>query len=398
MLPSNASTLADESIATSPITNAWGRVTPIRLAVEHVPVFRGEVGRAFNHQAQLAWDGTRLHATWSSCDRDEEAAGQQMLTSTSTDGGRTWSAALTVAPSRPGRHAASVVASSGIRVHDDMLVAYYGEWERYEANRDKEAEARRSAAGENACFDLRTEARVSRDHGRSWSPPIEVVRNQFGFMPPMPTHTGRLILPGHLTFAWSDDPLGLTGWQRTGIPGLPENYFDDWYSNAKGAALLGLQHRFDEANFFETRDGVLHMMMRNENHWRMGVTESRDNGQTWSRPLLTEFTNSVSRSHFGQLPDGRWFCVNCPTPPAAGAAPSTRTPRTPVVLALSDDGITFDRHYILGDEAQGVPRIPGYLKHGRYGYPYLCVVDGSAVVIYSTNKEDINVARFDLPD
>ena len=98
-------------------------------------------------------------------------------------------------------------------------------------------------------------------------------------------------------------------------PGLPADYLDDWYSRAKGAALLGLPHHFNEANFFQTDDGVVHMMLRNENNTRMGVSESRDDGRTWLRPRLTGFTNSVSRSHFGRLPDGRYFCVSCPTPP-----------------------------------------------------------------------------------
>ena len=82
---------------------------------------------------------------------------------------------------------------------------------------------------------------------------------------------------------------------------------------------------------------------------------------------------------------------------SAARAPSTRTPRTPLVLALSEDGVVFDRHFVIGDDAQGVPRIPGYLKHGRYGYPFLVVIGDRATVIYSTNKEDINVARFRLP-
>lgn len=383
--------------AVSPITNRFGDVAPVKLDVDHRSVYRGVRGAAFNHQAQLAFDGTRVYATWSSCAVDEEEAGQRMLVSTSADLGATWSAPGVVAPSRPGRHAESVVVSSGMRVHGDMLVAFYGEWERYEPNRDKAREAARTAEGGHNVFDVRTEARVSRDRGATWSGPTLVVRNQFGFMPPAPTTSGRLILPGHLTSAWTDDPTGLSGWTRTGPPGLPPDYLDDWYGRAKGAKLLGLEHHFNEANFFQTADGVVHMMLRNENNTRMGVSESRDDGRTWSQPRLTGFTNSVSRSHFGRLPDGRFFCVNCPTPPRAGAAPSTRNPRTPVVLALSDDGVVFDRHYIVGDDAQGEPRIPGYLKHGRYGYPFLLAVGDQALVVYSTNKEDINIARFRLP-
>ena len=397
MTDATASLSPSAGQARSPIDNRWGDVRPTRLDVEHVPVFAGVPGRGFNHQAQLAWDGSRLYATWSCAARDEEEAGQHVLVATSDDEGSTWGAPATLAPSRPGRHAPSVVVSSGIVARDGRLVAYTGEWERFEAGRDKEREAARAAAGGHSCFDVRTEARVSGDRGQTWSAPTVVVRNQFGFMPPAPTHTGRLILPGHLTSAYTDDPRGLAGWQRTGIPGLPADYLDDWYGQAKGAALLGIAHRFNEANFFETADGVLHMMLRNENGTRMGVTESRDDGRTWSVPVLTGYTNSVSRSHFGRLPDGRWFCVNCPTPPATGLAPSTRTPRTPLVLALSEDGVVFDRHFVIGDDAQGVPRIPGYLKHGRYGYPFLVVVGDRATVIYSTNKEDINVARFRLP-
>lgn len=383
--------------ATSPITNRWGGVAPVKLDVEHVPVFRGREGQAFNHQAQLSFDGTRVYATWSSCARDEEEAGQQMVMAVSDDVGRTWSAPSVVAPSRPGRYARSVVVSSGTRIAGDTIVAYYGEWERFEPNRHKEREAARWDAGGHTVFDVRTEARVSRDRGRTWSAPMLVVRNQFGFMPPSATRSGRLILPAHLTCAITDDAMGLVGWERRALPGLPPDYLDDWYSHRRGAAILGLAHRFNEASFYETDDGVVHMMLRNENGTRMGVAESRDDGNTWSRPRLTGFTNSVSRSHFGRLPDGRFFCANCPAPARDGAAPTTRTPRTPVVLALCDDGVVFDRHYVIGDDAQGEPRIPGYLKHGRYGYPFLAVAGDTALVVYSTNKEDINLARFLLP-
>lgn len=381
----------------SPITNAFGRAATRRLDVDHVTVFLGREGRGFNHQAQLAFDGRRVYATWSSCAVDEEAAGQDVLLAVSDDRGATWSAPSVLGPSRPGRYAASVVVSSGVMVRDDRsLVAYCGEWERYEAGRDKAEEAGRFAAGGRPVFDVRTEARVSNDGGRTWSSPTIVVRDQFGFMPPKATSRGRLILPGHLGCAWTDDRSGLGVWTRASLPGLPDDYVDDWYGHAVGARLLGLDERYNEADVFETDDGVLHLMMRNENGRRLGVSESRDGGRTWSRPRPTDFSNSVSRSHFGRLPDGRWFCVNCPTPAPDGVAPATRTPRTPVVLQLSTDGVRFDRHYVVGDAPQGEPRLPGFLKHGRYGYPFLAVAGDLALVVYSVNKEDIAVGRFPL--
>ena len=164
--------LLDEAV--SPITNRWGEVTPIKLDVEHVPVFRGRQGQAFNHQSQLSWDGARVYLTWSSCARDEEEAGQQMMMAVSHDVGRTWGTPSVVAPSRPGRYAASVVVSSGTRVVGDAIVAYCGEWERYEANRDKEREAARVDTGGHTVFDVRTEVRVSQDRGQTWSAPTLV--------------------------------------------------------------------------------------------------------------------------------------------------------------------------------------------------------------------------------
>lgn len=382
--------------ALSPITNRWTEVPARRLDATHVDVFLGREGCAFNHQAQLVSHRGRLHASWSCCDRDEEAAGQRMVTAVSDDGGQTWSAPTVIAPARPGRFAPSVVVSSGLRVHDDRLIAYYGEWERWEADRTPPAEAARAAAGQPQAFNVRTEARVSGDGGRNWSAPVMVIPDMMNFMPAARLRSGRLLFAGQLTHAVTDDPAGLSGWRRAFLPGLPADYCDDWQSRARGAALIGIEHHYNEACFFQTDDGVIHMMMRNEKRPFLGVSESRDDGLSWSKPVPTSFTNSVSRSHFGRLPDGRYFCVNCPGPPAAGAAPSTRTPRTPVVLALSDDGVVFDRHFIVGDEPQGVPRLPGYLKHGRYGYPYLHVSGPDGFVIYSRNKEDICVARFSL--
>ena len=43
-------------------------------------------------------------------------------------------------------------------------------------------------------------------------------------------------------------------------------------------------------------------------------------------------------------------------------------------------------------------RAKGLGKGGRYGYPYLHLMDDDAFVIYSVGKEDIGIARFKLSD
>jgi len=78
--------------------------------------------------------------------------------------------------------------------------------------------------------------------------------------------------------------------------------------------------------------------------------------------------------------------------------PGTSHLRTPAVLALSDDGTVFDRHFLIGDDREVRPRQPGKHNHGRYGYTYLHVDGDRGYVIYSEKKEDIKVAIFELAD
>jgi hypothetical protein len=69
-----------------------------------------------------------------------------------------------------------------------------------------------------------------------------------------------------------------------------------------------------------------------------------------------------------------------------------------MVLATSKDGITFDRHYVLGDLPSNTkPRIPGGDKdRGPYGYPSCDIADGKMYVVYSRHKEDIYFMKLEL--
>jgi hypothetical protein len=67
-----------------------------------------------------------------------------------------------------------------------------------------------------------------------------------------------------------------------------------------------------------------------------------------------------------------------------------------MVLATSEDGVVFDRHYVLGGDPWTPARIPGYWKYGQYSYPSYHIVDGVFYAVYAPNKEDIAVCRVPL--
>jgi len=373
-------------IQTSPITNRWGAVTPRHPRVEHFQVYGGVPGAAYSHQAQLTSHHGRLYATWTLGIREEEGPGEHMVLATSDDHGETWSPPIMVARARPGQFAATIVVSTGLRVVGDRLIAYYGEWERAVVGMTPAGWRTESQVPE-ILLNNHTAVCISRDGGLTWDDRHTIIAGQTGYMTPSPTASGRLILPGHLTYPYTDDLLGMTGWKRAAVPGLPADFEDTYFSVVNGVRPACVDHLYNEASFFQTDAGVLHMMLRTEDVRLLGVTTSCDNGVTWSTPVLTDYTDCIGRPHFGRLPDGRYFGMTCP-----GAS------RTPAVLALSEDGVVFDRHYIIGNEPDRGPRVPGFGKSGRYGYPYLHVAGAYGFVIYSVAKEDIGIGRFKLAD
>jgi hypothetical protein len=213
--------------------------------------------------------------------------------------------------------------------------------------------------------------------------------------PPQRTASGRLIICGNISFPWTDDRSGLAGWRMTGIypEAMAATIKDDPASFWEVARRQGWPAALCEGSFFQTDDGVLHMLLRNTGRegpayrHRLWLTESRDDGIKWSSPVETDFSDTDAKFHLGRMPDGRFYYLGNPV----GGG------RTPLALSLSRDGVTFDRHFILGD-SHYESRRPGAAKGGEYGYPHSLVRDGHLHVIVSRQKEAVEVLRVALAD
>ncbi|MHB9025102.1 MAG: exo-alpha-sialidase [Armatimonadota bacterium] len=368
----------------SPITNQLGSPNRPALPVERTWLYRPARAWMYAHHPHLTWFNGRYYAMWSNGRRDEDAPGQRVLLATSADG-LAWSVPKPLLDSQPGEFAEAVLTAAGFHQHAGQLVAYAGSYE-YDQSALMPDGARRPADAGH----LRTRLlALTTTDGKIWSEPrdlgLPVVPNHG----PQPTASGRLIISGNISFPYTDDPSGLTGWRMTGLypPELAGEIVDDSESIWSLKERLGWPVGLSEGSFYQTGDGVLHMLLRSHTE-RLWVSESRDDGATWSAPEPTDFSDNVSKFHLGRLLDGRFYHVGCPDP-------EPRWARTPLVLSLSADGRRFDRAYILADTPYSQRRA-GYAKGGEYGYPHTLVRDGCLYIIVSRQKEAVEVLRVKL--
>jgi hypothetical protein len=368
----------------SPITNIalWKNGKPDsfaslrRLPVEETTLFAPtERDWKYSHHQSLTVFNNRLYAIWSSSERDEDSPGQRVMYTWRDETGWVRPRILFQPDIDPdGR--LRILTAAGFHVHNGTLVAYAGD---YSIDRKS----------------THLLARTTAD-GKIWSPVRDLHVPVCPNHGPQPTASGRLIIAGNTAFPYTDDPAGLTGWKMTGIYPASMEPFQDNPSTFWDVAKKCHFKNLCEASFYQTDDGVLHMLLRCTGlSWppptfHLWESQSTDNGATWSAPRETSFSNTDAKFHFGRLPDGRFYCVNNPL----GVG------RIPLVLSLSRDGIHFDRHYLLGDQHY-TRRFDGGSKGGDYSYPHSLVYDGRLYVIVARQKEAedmLSVALSDLQD
>ena len=145
-----------------------------------------------------------------------------------------------------------------------------------------------------------------------------------------------------------------------------------------------------EPSWFSRSDDAVVMVFRDqESSFKKLASLSKDQGVTWSTPVLIKTPDSRAKQSAGNLPDGTAFMVNNPTG-------SKR--RFPLVITLSDDGFFFDRAFRLrsgGNDLQAL-RVPGKYKRAGYSYPKSVLWQEHLYVGYTTNKEDVQLTRIPI--
>jgi hypothetical protein len=146
----------------------------------------------------------------------------------------------------------------------------------------------------------------------------------------------------------------------------------------------------EQGTWYQADDGRIWMYQRDSTiSCRLALTWSDDEGETWSDLLRTDFPNTYSRAFAGRMSDGRCYI--------AGNNYDIMLDRRHLLIAISGDGRVFDRQYTLV-EGNTTRRINGRHKEDGFHYPN-CIADGNKLmVIYSVNKEDIEVCTIDTSD
>jgi hypothetical protein len=348
------------------IPEGWAQFpqAPVRRAV----IYRGNADTwAYSHHQAITKFGDRYVASWSNGFSHEDYVGQEVHCAWSTDGIK-WSdpqvVAHTTVESRLVRNNAGLYARDG-RLYCYVCVAKdYG--------RDVSAPGMSVLKKQHIRLDT-----YETEDLENWTLHENTCPNVYLFEGPRETQGGKLMCCGFdlrdhhgMVLIWDDPSQAAEPPRVVDLSPSPEGVLPE------------------QGTWYQTDDGRIWMYQRDSTvSCRLALTWSEDEGETWSDLLRTDFQNTYSRAFAGRLSDGRFYII--------GNNYDLFLDRRHLLLALSDDGRVFDRQYTLV-EGDTTRRINGRHKEDGFHYPN-CYTDGDTLfVIYSVNKEDIEVLSVDM--
>ena len=338
----------------------------------------------YSHHSHITYFNEVLIATWDNQVNDENGSGQQGLYRRSFDQGRTWTPVEALFPSQDRRVAASeafigtrFMTSNGFAVIDDILyaVTVVSEW-----SGPSIEEKKRIHVG-HLCRTVDPHGELGDLFWLGDTSPLSV--NDFTSYPPGDPELVRKIK------------------QFIKQPG---NELQLDFSVSR--PLSDDDHRLSEpVPSYDLGDGTWVRLYRDMGHKnartqkekeesksrRLYNSFSADNGKTWTIPTRTSFPDACARSNAGKLPDGQVYVINNSIPMNPGGLGG----RSMLTISLSRDGLNFDRLAIIRFISPPI-RHKGLEKTIGYQYPHSVVAGNDLWVIYSVNKEDVQVTQIPL--
>lgn len=339
------------------------------LKSEKFIIYNPEKSWSYVHHPSIVYFNNCFYAIFSNGVSGEDDPGQRIMITQSTDLKIWTSPKVLREPVMGSMGVLNVLTPGGIRIIDNQLVVYFTENEM-----DGKSYKR---------YNPLLYAITSKD-GKNWSTPISLGISVYPCHRPTTLQSGRLLLTGNRTFYFTDDKTGLSDWQRSttkDIPNTEQNLIT--FSQIKPSLCEGsiLQHK----------NGTIYTLFRSTGKTFDGYlwqTSSSDDGQTWTEPVHTNFTDGNSKSHFGTLPDGRYYYVGTPDTTYVGA-------RNPLVLSISEDGFNFTKNYIVAKDYYEI-KYKGKWKNGDFGYPYTIIEDKYLYIIVTRQKERLELYKLPL--
>jgi hypothetical protein len=335
---------------------------PQHESAETVTIFApGDDDLKFNHGVVLLPFKDRLYGQWQSSALDEDAP-DTVVTYSVSDDGESWSEPMPLTAPR----ADGYTSSGGWWTDGETLIAYLNVW-------PATADPRGGYTEYVASTDGVTWTEPRRVTDKDGQPVEGIIEQDVKALPDGRILTAFHVQPGLFVKPYyTDDPLGVTGWTQGELENQP---------NTDGMS------RELEPSWYVRKDGSIVMVFRDQggNTFRKLGSVSRDDGETWTRSVLTNVPDSRTKQSAGNLPDGTAYLVGNPT--------GTRD-RFPLSILLSADGRKFDAGYTLRDSNDLQPRrYEGMYKNPGYSYPKSVQWGDDLYVAYGTNKEDVEITR-----
>ena len=348
------------------IRDAWKSPADCALILSKTSVvYRAAEGdRLYAHHPYISRYEDEFWAMWSAGFKDEDRPGQIIRYSRSADGDN-WTAPETLAEPSSSEKGLATCIARGIFLIRGLLTALVYE-------RDPKDNP-----------DTASTSRLKRYlwSGTDWELDSVILEDALNNYPPRPIGS-RLFMTlrrdgGKMYTALSEDLSGDI-WQVSLLPGVTP------------------EHPMSEPSWYLDPDGIVHLIFRDKG-WGgfLFRSLSRDGGKTWTQPVQTDYPDATSKNFSHRLSNGLYYLIN--NPKQSPRPRETAESRDPLGLSFSRDGWTFAHPRLL---RAGAParRFEGRAKDIGFSYPHALEHDKSLWVIYSINKEDIELSQFSLED